>query len=698
MKIFLSFLIVFLLNITSFAQEYYHYKGRIITLTPRPDKIALIFNDLPYSNSYIKNKIQQTLRAGDELIEVDDNIYSINISNSKDIMQMESYLSSLKSDQNLEGMIKFVTKVYYGESERVSQIPADEIIVKLNSLNDFEKLKSLNSQYNLHIIRNIGDEKGFLLKSNNGIQLNGLELSDIYYKTGIFEYAEPNFFYPDLGMLNYDPNDPLYSQQWALKNTGQSVTTEGSSTYGDLTSVNGIPGADMEVWRAWDYVKGNSQVKIAMYDTGVDDTHPDLAANMVTGYNAHSNGYVITDTYGHGTCVTGVVGAVSNNNLGIAGIVGGDNTSGSACQIMGFKATSSGSTFTSNANIARGFDTARTRNVHVVSNSWGGGTPNSTMTDAINNCANNSRDGLGTVILFSSGNDGRNPPNYPSYLSSVVCVGASTQQDQKKSSGTGNQFWWGGNYGEDSNGDLDVVAPTVVYATDIQGTGGFNTSSGTAGNYYATFNGTSAACPNAAGVVGLIFSVNPNFSAAQVKEYLYRGAEKIDNIGYNTTKTYGKWNEYNGYGRVNAYNSVRLAMGVDVTPPTIVHENISSHNSTYPTTITALIIDQDGSSVRTTNSNSPKIFYMFNKNGAGWPSSFDSANAVSNDGNTYTFKIPGVGYGTEVRYYIKASDASGNTTTFPLHANKDYPYTLCYYAVGNTEEVTGKVTDRKSVV
>ena len=114
--------------------------------------------------------------------------------------------------------------------------------------------------------------------------------------------------------------------------------------------------------------------------------------------------------------------------------------------------------------------------MHVSSNSWGGGTPSPTLTTAINNLSASGRGGLGCVILFSSGNDGRNPPAYPSYLASVVCVGASTKHDQKKAAGTGNQYWWGGNYGEDTNGDLDLVAPTICYTTDIRRTGGYHTN------------------------------------------------------------------------------------------------------------------------------------------------------------------------------------------------------------------------------
>lgn len=169
--------------------------------------------------------------------------------------------------------------------------------------------------------------------------------------------------------------------------------------------------------------------------------------------------------------------------------------------------------------------------------------------------------------IFSSGNDGRRAPWYPSYLPDVVSVGASTIYDQKKAPGTGNQFAWGGNYGESQQGDLDVVAPTICYTTDIQGAFGYNNTAGPGGDYFASFSGTSVSCPLAAGVAALMLSVNPSMTRADVSDKLSRGCDKIDNADYSIAKTHGKWNSYLGYGRINAYNSVQLALGIDVTPP-----------------------------------------------------------------------------------------------------------------------------------
>jgi hypothetical protein len=675
MKAIFTQILVFLFFSSSFATDYYYYNGRRIDLQKRYDKIAVVTNTGLYAKDYLDRQIESMLFSEDS-IKSDDNFYLINFAPDKSFSKVQVYLERFSKRPDI---IKFVTYTYFGESRRVTQIPTDEFVVRLRRIEDKTKLEILNAQNNVRIIGPISDGKGFLLKTNFGVDKNALELSEIYFNTGIFEYAEPNFLIPAEGFFNWTPNDPLYSVQWTLNNTGQTITTAGGTSYGDLASTNGIPGADMDVDKAWNIVKGNNSVIIGVFDTGVDSVHTDLAQNLIAGYNAYANtNSVATDPGSHGTCTMGIIGARSNNGVGVAGICGGDNTSNSNCKMMSFRLATNTGAFTTDINIARAFDTARVRGIHVSSNSWGGGTPSTTLIDAINNCASNGRGGRGTVILFSSGNEGKNPPGYPSYLSSVVCVGASTPNDQMKCAGTGNQYWWGGNFGEDANGDLDVVAPTICPTTDIHGTGGY-----ASGDYEYNFNGTSCSCPNAAGIAGLIFCVNPNFTAAQVKEYLYRGCTKIDNVPYNYSKTYGKWNPYFGYGRVNAYNSVQLASGVDVTPPTIVHNNVYSDSSTYPMKIYTVIRDQDGSGVPTAGSNQPKIIYRWNKNGAGW-SNFDSAYARTIGGDSlFNFQIPCVGRQTEIQYYIKAFDNSGNVATFPHLANTSFSYTLCYYAIGN---------------
>lgn len=687
MKIFSPILFIILLISSSVMSQinYYYKPGGVIQLTQRYDGVAIVTNAGKYSGTAALNVIKTLVSAGDSLSN-EDNLFYIRFSDDKSFSKLSLYTSLLSSKSDL---VKFVTPVYFGESREVTAIASDEFFVRLRNDRDKNKLDLLNLQNNVFVIGNINDELTYYLKSYDGVPKNALELSDIYFKSGLFEFAEPNFIYPVKGFFNYTPNDPNYPSQWPLNNTGQVTNTGGSTTYGDVTSSAGMPGADMDVDKAWDYVKGNNNVLVTVFDTGVDSLHPDLAGNLTVGYNAFANNNTVTiDTGSHGTATLGIIGAITNNGLGVSGIAGGNGAAGSACKVASYRLVNNSGSFVSSANIARAFDTARVRNAHISSNSWGGGAWSSVLLNAINNCALNSRGGKGTLILFSSGNNQKNPPSIPSYFPNVVSVGASTRHDQKKAPGTGNQFWWGGDWGGTDTNDVDVVAPTINYTTDRRGALGYS-----AGDYNDVFNGTSCSCPNAAGVAALIFSVNPDFTAAQVKEYLYRGSTKIDNVPYSYNKTYGKWNPYYGYGRVNAYNSVRLAAGVDVTPPSIQHTNVESDSTTYPVKISAIIRDQDGSGVPSSGLNQPKVIFRKNQNSAGW-SAFDSVYSSSSAGDTsYTFYIPGSGWMTEVQYFIRASDNQGNMTTFPYNANTSYSYTLCYYAIGRTSIKSYKLSN-----
>lgn len=675
MKRFLAVLFI-ALTTQAFSQSYFH-KGTQIKLGVRGDRAAVILKSNSLSSVSKESLVR---RFTDSNMDVEESVENVFIIQAKDGSSISGLKGQIESASAGSDLVKFVTDVYYGESQKVSQIPTDEFVVRLRGLEDTSKLRIFNIENNVKILGNVSDEKGFLLKSGDDVRLNALELSSIYYSSGIFEFAEPNFVYPQGCLLNYNPNDQFYSKQWALNNTGQLVATGGSQA-GDIANVNAFAGADIDADKAWDIVQGSQNVKIGIFDTGIDSTHPEFnqTSRILRGYDAIYNKYGVPKDSGnfggHGTCVSGLTSALANNLIGVAGVASG-------CRFMSFRIFNLTGASTS-VGIGRAFDTARVTGVDVLVNSWNGFTPSSVVTDAITNAAIYGRGGLGCLIFFAAGNDGKGEVWYPSYLPEVVSVGASTNYDQKKAPGTGNQFVWGSNYGENEHGDIDVVAPTICYTTDIQGFFGYVSAASPAGDYYATFSGTSCATPIAAGSAALIISLNNSLSRTSALEYLYRGCDKIENTDYPVAKPYGRWSYYMGYGRVNAYHSVQLSRGVDVTPPTISHKNIESHSSTFPTHITAYIADQDGSAVPDSGAFSPKLFYRTNKLRAGW-SGFDSVNASISDQGEFTFILPAYGHETEVQYYIRAYDGSGNGAYFPKGAPNNF--WLCYFAIGSFVE------------
>jgi len=349
-------------------------------------------------------------------------------------------------------------------------------------------------------------------------------------------FSEPSYY--SFNDLLFIPSDTYFSSQWALRNTGQ---------------FGGTPGADIQAWLAWDNEMGDSTVVVVDIDTGIDLDHPDLAANILPrngeDWDFASGDGSPDDTDGHGTCTAGIAAAVTDNGIGVAGVA-------PKVQIMPLRIDlSSGA----NQNRADAINYAVSRRPEfagmAISCSWRMSSGDFTaVEEACQNAYDND-----VAILFSSGND-NGPINYPAKYPTTIAVGASSQCDERKSYTSCDGESWGSNYGP----ELEVVAPGVdIYTTDIGGGGGYSS-----GDYFSGFNGTSAACPHAAGVAALILSANPYLSNHMVREMLHLTSE--DQVGPPSEDTPG-WDQYMGWGRVNANYAVigaqtPLSLAIDVTP------------------------------------------------------------------------------------------------------------------------------------
>ena len=424
--------------------------------------------------------------------------------------------------------------------------------VKLRSASDGALLDGVARAYGAEVSGGSSvDPLVRVLRFKRGAPMNALELAQTLQADGRFAWAEPDF----LRLLErLNTNDPALPQQWALNNTGSAA------------QYNGTPGADMDVFNAWNLVTGSAAVRIAIIDEGVDLTHPDLLASMRPGYDATGLGSAgaPSGNDAHGTGCAGIAAAVGNNGIGLAGVAYG------ASIVPVRIAYSSGPYWiTTDAQIADAIDWAWNQGgADVLSNSWGGGSPSALINGAIDNALQLGRGGLGASVLFAAGN-GNGSVIYPANYNETIAVAAMSMCDQRKSpSSCDGEYWWGSDHGT----NVDVAAPGVkIYTTDIRGSAGYSS-----GDYYATFNGTSSACPNTAGVMALIYSANPLLSQAQARVILETTTEKVGGYVYSNGvpgQPNGSWSTDLGYGRVNAYNAVVAALNslcqTDNIPPVI---------------------------------------------------------------------------------------------------------------------------------
>lgn len=351
------------------------------------------------------------------------------------------------------------------------------------------------------------------------------------------------------------PNDPLHADHWGHNNTAQLPDLDWGGTYEHtLPNTVGTPGFDANAHAAWDNSQGygSASVVIAIVDSGVDVGHPDL--RQVTGYDYGDNDSNPDDNSsqaGHGTACAGVAAAIQNNGLGSAGIAGG-------ASIMPLKvANSAGSMFFS--SIVNAIYHAADNGADIISMSLGAAISSDAQTDAAISYANNA----GCLILAATGNENASTISYPAINSIVMGIGAASPCGERKRSSSSSsetnpgvntdpngytcdgERWWGSNYGTnspDAAGAVDVLGPTILPTTDVQGSGGYDP-----GNYSGFFNGTSCATPYVAGVAALVMSQNPGWTPAQVADQLKNTAEDVTSV-----ESGSGWDRYSGYGMVDA--------------------------------------------------------------------------------------------------------------------------------------------------
>ncbi|HLE63638.1 MAG TPA: S8 family serine peptidase, partial [Pyrinomonadaceae bacterium] len=339
-----------------------------------------------------------------------------------------------------------------------------------------------------------------------------VEYAEENYEISLEEPGEVSFASSEPGYSESDehlhPQDPLFSEQWALDNHGQS---------------GGKEGADISAARAWSITSGSDQVVVAVIDTGVDYTHTDLANNIWVrpasipayedrqigtiqdfhGYNAVENNADPMDDSGHGTHCAGIIGAEGGNNLGIAGV-------NWKVQIMPLKFMNAGG-FGNTKDAIESINYVIDRrnkgvNVRVISASWGSTRKSRALEEVIRKAYD-----AGIIFVAASGNASTNTdrtPHYPSSykLPNLISVAALDRNDQLASFS---------NFGEKS---VHIAAP----GKDILSTW--------LGDNYEAHSGTSMATPVVAGVAALLLSREPALSVEELRRRLFASVDKLDSL------------------------------------------------------------------------------------------------------------------------------------------------------------------------
>lgn len=341
---------------------------------------------------------------------------------------------------------------------------------------------------------------------------------------------------PHSNQPRFVPNDPSFSSQWHLQNTGQ-----GSGTVGEDANVTG----------AWDSVKGTG-VLISVVDDGVDHQHNDLSPNYQDAidwdYCGDDGNPSPTSNDGHGTSAAGVAAGIGNNNYGITGAA-------MDADLIGIRLIACSNTDQDEAD-AIGH---RRDLVSISSNSWGPSDsgrvvsgPEPLLQASLEDNMYQGRGGLGTIVTLAGGNGRNNDDNsnYDGYANSRFTIGVAAITDY------GNQAW----YSEDGANIL-VAAHSKggsqgITTADIRGSGGYTST-----DIYNNFGGTSSATPLVSGVIALMLEANPTLTYRDVQHVLVHSARTND-------ATDGDWvtnggghdvNHKYGHGAIDAGLAVHIA-------------------------------------------------------------------------------------------------------------------------------------------
>lgn len=510
-------------------ETYYWYRGEKIPLTVNLKYVNIILPDSSRNDSKIRKAIGNLSVNAD--IENHSNYIKVKFKNQvRGIQDYYAQIEEIKNNLNVSGVYPYfeqgnglepigTSDIFY---VRLKEVKDEELTTEKKTY-DLTALSEFSKKHGVKIIKEVQYMPDWYVLSAFGSDFkSSIEATNCFYESGLFADVDPAFMFK---VKKNATNDPYFSQQWGLKNTS-------------------FEGYDINVEGAWNITRGNG-VKIAIIDSGVDDTHSDLYPNFTSiSFDAESNTSpsVYNSNENHGTIVAGVMTAKGNNNLFIAGVA--------------YEAKLMRISFDYNTNenitekLSKAINWAWNNGADIINCSWGLIGPSSTLIEsAINNALTYGRSNKGTIVVFAAGNREPNILNmyYPGTSDDrIITVGSMNNIGYRYS---------GSCYGE----KLDIIAP----GNSIYSTGN--------GNSIDHATGTSVAAPHVSGVAALILSANPNLTREEVVRIIERTAKKVNPEIYPYYQYYnrpnGTWNEEVGYGLVDATKAVTVAYNLGLTPP-----------------------------------------------------------------------------------------------------------------------------------
>jgi subtilisin family serine protease len=429
---------------------------------------------------------------------------------------MENKLDALRADSNVAAG----THVFHTSDDGVPFLPTGQIYIEFRPGTSAEECQKLLDEQNLTILEARGERT--LIAQTTKSSPNPVKAAANLQQSPLVAVAEPDLATPSKILLQL-PADERLVDQWHLRNSGlHHGTTLGFKK-----------GADARVIDAWEQSQslGDIGVIVAIIDDGFDLAHPDLSGEgkivAAMDFTRNTSSPVPDMAAGnwHGTACAGVA-VGSANGVGILGAA-------PQARLMPVRWGAS----LSDSQVESWFNYVAAMGAWVVSCSWKASakvyTLSTRIRTAIANCAQQGRNGLGTIVCFAAGNDnvdiddaGMVTVNGFATHPDVMAIAASTSRDERSDySNFGTQ--------------ISVCAPSSgaggwrITTADVQGSyissGVVREAGYSAGAYTNDFGGTSSACPLVAGVCAWLFSINPTITARQLRQAVERTARKIGN-------------------------------------------------------------------------------------------------------------------------------------------------------------------------